>query len=147
MPIIANNSHKNETQNNFSEEIKDSSLKHLSKFEHDLYNEEDDIALPVIRVKRISLPNKGDRWKVFSDNKVVFTIESSKLLKKEKEFLQTIDGFNFILSKAKVGIKSLHNFRLELKKVIDKAPVHVEIEKVSKTPKKLAKRGPKKKKK
>jgi SMC interacting uncharacterized protein involved in chromosome segregation len=103
------------------EEYKDSNLKYnLSKFEHDLYHEEDDISEAVIRVKRVSMPNKGERWKVMHDNKVTFTIESPKISKKEREYLQTLEGFNFILARAKIGIKSLNSFRTELKKEIDK---------------------------
>lgn len=103
-----------------TEEFKDQNMKYsLSKFEHDLYHEEDDKAEKVIRVKRVSMPNKGEKWKVMTDNKLVFTIESPKISKKEREFLQTVDGFNFILAKAKIGIKSLNSFRLELKEFID----------------------------
>lgn len=103
-----------------TEEFKDQNMKYsLSKFEHDLYHEEDDKAEKVIRVKRMSMPNKGEKWKIMTDNKLVFTIESTKISKKEREFLQTIEGFNFILARAKVGIKSLNSFRLELKEFID----------------------------
>jgi len=103
------------------EEYKDSNLKYnLSKFEYDLYHEEDDVSEPVVRVKRVSMPNKGEKWKVMNDNKIVFTIESTKISKKEREYLQTIEGFNFILAQAKIGIKSLNSFRTELKKTIDK---------------------------
>jgi len=136
-----NNTNTSDTLSTSTEEFKDQSVKHnFSKFEHDLYHEEDDVALPVVRVKRISLPNKGDKWKIIHDNKVIFIIEGSKLLKKEKEFLQTLDGFNFILARAKAGIKSLNAFRTELKKVIDKPSVHAEV-----VEKKPAKRGKKKK--
>ena len=104
------------------EESKDGNLKYsLSKFEYDLYHEEDDKAEKVIRVKRVSMPNKGEKWKVMSDNKLIFTIESTKISKKEREYLQTVEGFNFILSQAKTGIKSLNSFRTELKKKIDQA--------------------------
>jgi hypothetical protein len=103
-----------------TEDFKDQNMKYsLSKFEHDLYHEEDDKAEKVIRVKRVAMPNKGEKWKVMTDNKLVFTIESTKISKKEREFLQTVEGFNFILSKAKVGIKSLNSFRTELKEFID----------------------------
>lgn len=105
-----------------TEEFKDSNSKYsLSKFEYDLYHEEDDKAEKVIRVKRVSMPNKGEKWKVMSDNKLIFTIESTKISKKEREYLQTVEGFNFILSQAKTGIKSLNSFRTELKKKIDQA--------------------------
>lgn len=119
------------------EEYKDSNLKYnLSKFEYDLYHEEDDVSEPVIRVKRVSMPNKGEKWKVMQDTKVVFTVESTKISKKEREYLQTIEGFNFILAQAKVGIKSFNSFRTELKKVIEKKMA----------PEKPAKSGAKKKK-
>src|SRR5208282_4877737 len=103
-----------------TEDFKDANLKYnLSKFEYDLYHEEDDISETVVRVKRVSMPNKGEKWKVMHDNKVTFIIESTKISKKEREYLQTIEGFNFILARAKTGIKSLNSFRTELKKVID----------------------------
>jgi hypothetical protein len=108
------------------EEFKDPALKgNLSKFEYDLYHEEDDIAEKVIRVKRVSMPNKGEKWKVMHDTKVIFTVESTKISKKEREFLQTIEGFNFILSQAKTGIKSLNSFKTALKKVFNKPIVVV----------------------
>ena len=104
-----------------TEEFKDQNQKYnLSKFEFDLYHEEDDIAEKIIRVKRVAMPNKGEKWKVMSDNKLVFTVEGDKLSKKEREYLQTVDGFNFILAQAKVGIKSLNAFKTELKKVLTK---------------------------
>lgn len=102
-----------------TDELREQAAKRsLSKFEYDLYHEEDDVAEPVIRVKRTSMPNKNEKWKIMLDNKVVFTIEGDKLLKKEKEYLKTVEGFNFILAQAKLGIKSLNAFRTELKKVL-----------------------------
>ncbi len=105
--------------NNTPEEFKDQNLKYnLSKFEYDLYHEEDDVVQKVIRVKRFSLPNKGERWKVFEDNKVLWTLEGTKLTKKEREFLRTVDGINWILSEYKNGIKSFNAFKQNLKKKI-----------------------------
>jgi hypothetical protein len=104
-----------------SEEFKDGNTKYnLSKFEYDLYHEEDDKAEKVIRVKRVSMPNNGEKWKVMDDNKLIFTIESNKVSKKEREYLQTVEGFNFVLTQAKMGIKSLNSFRKELKETLDK---------------------------
>lgn len=101
------------------EEVKDNNLKYnLSKFEYDLYHEEDDVALPVIRVKHINLPNKGDRWKIFEDSKVGFTIEGSKLNNKEKEFLRSVDGVNFLIRQYKNGIKSFNALKSEIKKAL-----------------------------
>lgn len=103
-----------------TEELKEHSSKlTLSKFDYDLYHEEDDIAQKVIRVKSVSMPAKGIKWKVMEDNKLIFTIESTKVSKKEKEFLQSVDGFNFILKQAKNNIKSLNSFKIELKKILN----------------------------
>lgn len=98
------------------EESKNSTKYGFSKFEHDLYHEEDDVAEKVIQVKRISLPSKGEKWKIFSDSKLIFTIEGSKLTKKEKEFLRSVDGVNFLIAQFKQGIKSLNALKAEIKK-------------------------------
>jgi hypothetical protein len=97
-------------------EFKDTNLKYsLNKFEYDLYHEEDDKSEKVIRVRRFNLPNKGERWKIFEDNKIVFIVEGIKLSKKEKEFLRTVDGINFLIKQYKTGIKSFNALRKELK--------------------------------
>ena len=102
------------------EDFKDQNLKYnLSKFDHDLYKEEDDIAEKIIRVKRIDLPNGGERWKVFEDNKIIFILEGNKLTKKEKEFLRSVEGVNFLLKQARLGIKSFNALKLEIKSVLN----------------------------
>lgn len=99
------------------EEGKDGNMKYsLSKFEYDLYHEEDDKAEKVIRVKRVSMPNKGEKWKIFEDNKVMFVLEGTKLNNKEKDFLRTIDGVNFLITQYKAGIKSFNSLKNEIKK-------------------------------
>jgi hypothetical protein len=116
---MATKSSSDQTGNSITEEVKDQTSRYnLSKFEYDLYHEEDDITLPIIRIKRISMPNKGERWKIYQDDKVVFTVEGSKLLNKEKDYLKTADGFNFLIAQQKQGIKSLNALRTELKKKI-----------------------------
>lgn len=100
-----------------TEEFKDQNQKYsLSKFEFDLYHEEDDKAEKVIRVKRVSMPNKGEKWKIFEDSKVMFVVEGSKLTNKEKDFLRTVDGVNFLISQYKLGIKSFNSLKTEIKK-------------------------------
>ncbi len=98
------------------EEGKDGTKYNLSKFEYDLYHEEDDVAEKVIRVKRVSMPNKGEKWKIFEDNKVMFILEGTKLTNKEKDFLRTVDGVNFLITQYKQGIKSFNSLKLEIKK-------------------------------
>ena len=98
-------------------EFKDQNLKYnLSKFEYDLFHDEDHVAEKIIRVKRFELPNNGERWKIFEDNKVMFTVEGAKLTKKEKAFLRTIDGVNFLIAQYKTGINSFNHLKIELKK-------------------------------
>lgn len=98
------------------EEFKDQVKHNLSKFEYDLYHEEDDVVEKVIRIKRVAMPNKGEKWKLFEDNKVVFVVEGAKLNNKEKEFLRTIDGVNFLIAQCKMGIKSFNALKNEIKK-------------------------------
>jgi hypothetical protein len=102
------------------EDFKDHNLKYnLSKFDYDLYHEEDDVAEKIIRVKRIDLPNKGERWKIYEDNTVIFVLEGTKLTKKEKEFLRSVDGANFLLKQARAGIKSFNALKTEIKNIIN----------------------------
>lgn len=102
-----------------TEEVKEAQQKYsLSKFDYDLYKDEDNTAEPVVRVKRISLPNDGERWKIFSDSKTVMIIEGSKFSKKEREFLRSVDGISWLLSQAKAGIKSFNSLKTDLKKRI-----------------------------
>ena len=104
-----------------TDENKDQNNKfNLNKFEFDLFHEEKNVPQKVIRVKRVSLPNKGEKWKFFEDNKNVFTIDGEKLTNKEKEFLRTADGINFLLSQYKEGIKSFNALKQEMKKKISK---------------------------
>lgn len=103
------------------DDIRSHSFKqNLSKFEYDLYHEEDDIVTRVIRVKRTGTFNKNEKWKISENDKVVFTLEGVKISKKEREFLRGIDGINFLIARAKIGIKSLHKLRGELKKALPK---------------------------
>jgi hypothetical protein len=98
------------------DEFKGSNIKHsFSKFEFDLYHEEDDISEKVIRVKKVSMPNKGEKWKVFENNKILHVIDGSKLTKKERDFLKSVDGAIWFLEKAKIGIKSFNSFKSDLK--------------------------------
>lgn len=78
-----------------------------SKFDHDLFHDEEHKVLPIIRVKCIPLPHNGARWKIMKDNNVVQIIEGSKLSKKANKFLLTVEGANWLLTEAKIGISSL----------------------------------------
>lgn len=118
MPINKTKTNPDPTPNlpQGGEESKDGLKYSLSKFEYDLYHEEDDKAEKVIRVKRVSMPNKGEKWKIFEDNKVMFILEGTKLTNKEKDFLRTVDGVNFLITQYKAGIKSFNSLKNEIKK-------------------------------
>jgi hypothetical protein len=98
------------------EEGKDGSKGSSLKFDYDLYKEEDNVVLPTFRVKRIALPNKGERWKVMCGTQIVCLVEGSKLNKREKLFLRSLDGVNWLLAQAKVGIRSFNALKIALKK-------------------------------
>jgi hypothetical protein len=115
--MLNKNNPTDPTTSSQGEEYKEQNSKfNLSKFDFDLYHDEDNKAETVIRVKRVSLPNKGEKWKVMTDNKVSFVVEGAKLSKKEREFLRTIDGLNFLIAQFKSGIKSFNSLKNEIKK-------------------------------
>jgi len=91
-----------------TDEFKESNSKYtLSKFERDLYYEEDNIIEKIIRIRRYpSSTNKEEKWKLFEDNKVMLTIESEELTKKEKKFLRSVEGVVFLIKKYKLGLNS-----------------------------------------
>lgn len=87
-----------------------------SRFQYDLFKEEDyNIVEKVIRIKHTRSPSKGDRWKVFENDENVFILEGSKISKKERAFLKSYEGFTFLISQAKDGIRSFHDIHKKLK--------------------------------
>jgi hypothetical protein len=89
----------------------------LSKHDHELYNEDDDIALPIIRIKRITGATR-EKWKIIDNSKETLVIEGSKITKKEKEFLRSPEGFSFLIAQYKGGVKTVSKMRTELKKTL-----------------------------
>lgn len=106
----------NNSLTTISDDIKTQSNKFiLSKTEDELYKEEKNIIMPIIRIKYYSLPNNGDKWKVFSDKNLLMTISGTKLNKKERLFLRGSEGTQFMLQQIKSGIKSFHGLKKALK--------------------------------
>jgi hypothetical protein len=98
------------------DDFKDFQQKHnLSKYEYELFKDEDYVKSPVIRVKRVSLPNKGENWKIYNDTKIIDVIEGVKLGIKEREFLRGIDGVQFLVAHCRSGWKSFNAFKTALK--------------------------------
>lgn len=107
-------------KNNYSnsDEQKEQSIKYiLNKHDHDFYNEEDNKIEKILVVKRVG-KNEKEKWKIMEDKKILLTIDSEKLTKKEKSFLRTIDGFKFLLEEYKKGIKSLNALKSSIKNKI-----------------------------
>jgi hypothetical protein len=93
----------------------------LSKFEHELFKDEDNAVMPIVRVKYVGAANKVEKWKIFRDDEVVFVVEGIKLAKKEKEFLRSIQGVNFLIQQFKMGeAKSFNQLKKTIKEAIKK---------------------------
>lgn len=90
----------------------------LSKFDNDFFDDEKYIKEKIIRVKRIASVKKPERWNIFENNKIIFVVDGIKISKKEREYLRTVAGFNFLVLQGRKGIKSLNALKKELKKVL-----------------------------
>lgn len=113
---------KHYEQHTISDEFKEQNIKYtLSKQEDDLYNEEDDIANKVIRVKRVGQINKGEKWKIIDGEELLLVIEGIKMTKKEKIFLRSVDGINFLIRECRKGAKSFNAIKILIKKEIKKS--------------------------
>jgi hypothetical protein len=108
--------------NSNQEEFKDSTRYVLSKFEYDLYHDEDNVALPSIRFKRFGKIAAGETWKFFHDQSksAALVIDGTKLTLKEREFLRTVEGVNFALAAYKAGANNLNAFKKSIKEQIKK---------------------------
>lgn len=103
------------------EDFKEVGKLNSSRFDHELFHDEEHVVMPIIRVKYFTLPHQGCRWKVFQDNKIMQVIEGVRLNKKEREFLKSVEGANWLLGLAKVGIGSMKTLKIELKKRLSPA--------------------------
>ena len=89
-------------KDSFQEEVKSFSDSKISsnKFDFDLYKDEHNTVEKLFRVKRYGSV-KTEKWKVFEDNKAIFIVDGTKLSKKEKDFLYTVEGITLLLTLAK----------------------------------------------
>mgnify|MGYP000405350904 CR=1 FL=1 len=88
------------------------------RYEFELYKEEDDICDPVLRVRRIQLSNKGENWRLMRDNKIIETIEGSKLTLAMRSYLHTPEGLTFLVRHFKSDWKGIGHLKSCLKKLI-----------------------------
>jgi hypothetical protein len=92
----------------------------FNRYDYELYDDEQNLVEKVFRVKKSASISKSEKWRIICNNEVVLTIEGTKLSKKEKVFLRTANGFNFLIAQTKVGIKSFNKLKIELKKAVSK---------------------------
>ncbi len=110
-------------QDNFlsSPEDKDQGSKHNpSKYEYDLYHDEDNIPGRVIQVKKIGNLKKGEKWRILQDNKQVLTIDGESLTSKERNFLYTVEGVTFLMNFFKKGELSVSALKKGIKNILPK---------------------------
>jgi hypothetical protein len=86
-----------------------------SKYAFDLYKEEDAVVTPLIRVRCVRSPNKTEKWRVFENSKNVFTLDGTKISKKEREFLHSVEGAQFLLAQSKAGDLTINGLKKEIK--------------------------------
>lgn len=84
----------------------------------DLFDDTLDKVERVIIIRRTGSVDRNEKWKILQDNKLVLTISADKLSNKQKEFLRTPQGFNFLISQFKNEVKSFNKIKMELKKII-----------------------------
>ncbi len=85
--------------------------KSFIKQDSELYNEEE-AAIPGASV-RVKLVDSD--WKIYVNGNEILVLKSSRFTTKEKEWLQTIAGFQFLIAGAKQGWDSVSEFKRQLK--------------------------------
>lgn len=110
---------QSDSLDSYLEESKDANIKfNLSKFEHDLFHEEDYVPGKIVRVKKIGTPSKGEKWKIYQDDKIVMTIDGKLLSNKERTFLYSYEGISFMISQYKNNVNSMNKFKKNLKEIL-----------------------------
>ena len=85
------------------------------KTENELFKDEDNVKHILISVKRRAGRN-GENWEICENGKSVLKLPGEKLSTKEKEYLRTVDGVQFLIAGYKQGWKSFNKFKQGLKK-------------------------------
>lgn len=85
--------------------------------DNELFDEESYKPGTLISVKRhVFSSSKEEDWGIYSDKTCVMNLKGSRFSKKEKEFLRTVNGVNFIISGYKSGWKNISEFKRMIKK-------------------------------
>lgn len=103
------------SDNFFNDQNYSSTATKLNKIDVELYDESKAVAGKIIRVKRMGAPNKKEKWRILINDELTFVLEGDKLSKKEKTFLRSVEGMNWLIEQAKLGFKSFNELRIRLK--------------------------------
>jgi hypothetical protein len=91
-----------------------------NRLNFDLFKEEDNKPQDVFRVKRTDTPKRGEKWKVFKNEKILFEIEGDNINKGQAAFLRSIDGITWLIGKCKEGLTNLKEMKKALKEMTKK---------------------------
>jgi len=86
-----------------------------SRYDYELYNEEDNKKLPMVRIQRhFSQKTNEEKWKFYENSKKTIEICSTELTEKEIFFLRKPEGILFCLKEYKQN-KNKDDLILKLK--------------------------------
>ena len=90
----------------------------------ELFDEQQNVVYPILRVKRLCRPKDNERWEITSGDELVVTLKRSVLANVDAELLYSADGIKFLLDTVKKGNRSpakikeaLQEYRRKLQKV------------------------------
>lgn len=82
--------------------------------ENELFDDDSYVPQQIISVKRVEY-GKGEDWEIFADDKIVMTIKGVRFSAKERKFLRSVEGIQFLMRGYKAGWKSVSEFKRNLK--------------------------------
>ena len=87
--------------------------------DHELFDDNDYVPNDLVNVKRVKCKNGYD-WEIYCNGSCEIILTGYRFKKKEKKFLETSDGMNFIITGFKCGWKSVSEFKRQLEKYLGK---------------------------
>jgi hypothetical protein len=81
------------------------------RVDNELFKDEDDIVYDTVSVKRTSSTRHGENWDILVNGKSSLKLKGDRFTKKEKEFLRTPAGVQFVIAEFKNGCSSINKFK------------------------------------
>ncbi len=97
----------------YDDEQKISAVYNL-KTNDELFDDDKNIVHPILRIRKITRPKGKERWEILENNKTVIILRTNSLSKLDVDFLNTINGVQFIMNEYKSGNKSANKIREKL---------------------------------